>query len=84
MVHLAQQSRDFPHDGYQSLTASGFGAYICQIGGGGHVEDALADLTGGVAGRFYTADAGRAERVGGRAGGRVGGWVGELVGWLVG
>ena len=24
------------------------------IGGGGKVEDALADLTGGVAGRFYT------------------------------
>ena len=26
------------------------------IGGGGKVEDALADLTGGVAGRFYTKD----------------------------
>ena len=29
---------------------------ISQVGGGGHVEDALVDLTGGVAGRFYTAD----------------------------
>ena len=27
-----------------------------QVGGGGHVEEALVDLTGGVAGRFYTAD----------------------------
>lgn len=26
------------------------------MGGGGHVEEALVDLTGGVAGRFYTAD----------------------------
>eukprot|EP00931_Biecheleriopsis_adriatica_P024079 TRINITY_DN15091_c0_g1_i1.p1 TRINITY_DN15091_c0_g1~~TRINITY_DN15091_c0_g1_i1.p1 ORF type:complete len:568 (-),score=88.89 TRINITY_DN15091_c0_g1_i1:11-1714(-) len=26
------------------------------VGGGGHVEEALADLTGGVAGRFYTHD----------------------------
>ena len=29
------------------------------IGGGGKVEDALADLTGGVAGRFYTKAGGR-------------------------
>ena len=28
-----------------------------QVGGGGCAEDALVDLTGGVAGRFYTADA---------------------------
>ena len=29
---------------------------VAQVGGGGHVEEALVDLTGGVAGRFYTAD----------------------------
>ena len=34
---------------------------VPQVGGGGCVEDALVDLTGGVAGRFYTADAGGAE-----------------------
>lgn len=35
------------------------------IGGGGKVEDALADLTGGVAGRFYTKARGRSQKNGG-------------------
>ncbi|CAJ1405065.1 unnamed protein product [Effrenium voratum] len=67
---LCCRSEKFPHVLWPSLVEKAY-AKVCTlrdpkpaensggwlaIGGGGHVEDALADLTGGVAGRFYTED----------------------------
>jgi len=68
---LCCRSEKFPHVLWPSLVEKAY-AKVCTlrdstrpeensggwlaVGGGGHVEEALVDLTGGVAGRFYTAD----------------------------